>query len=257
VEDGRVTGAVLLFHDVYRRDPSESGFSGRGADRYKLSLPAFEAQLAALARVRADAPWLDETAAPTRAFALTLDDGGISFYTLVAERLEALGWRARCFVTTGEIGRAAFMSAPQIRELRGRGHAFGSHSVSHPPRFSACGAAQALREWRDSRAALADVLGEDVTTASVPGGYFAPAVARAAAEAGLTTLFTSEPRVHPRPVAGCTVVGRFTVRARHAPDFAARVAAFEPWTLASEWAAWTGKKAAKAVLGPLYLRLAA
>jgi peptidoglycan/xylan/chitin deacetylase (PgdA/CDA1 family) len=252
-------GAVLLFHDVYRSDPAESGFPGRAADRYKLSLPAFEAQLAALARVRSDAPSPPEAApadAPQR-FGVTLDDGGVSFYTLVAERLEARGWRARCFVTTGAIGRPAFMSPRQIRELRRRGHAFGSHSVSHPPRFSACSPGQALREWRDSRAALADLLGEDVTTASVPGGYFTPAVARAAAEAGLTTLFTSEPQVRPRRVAGCTVVGRFTVRARHAPDFAARIAALDPWTLASEWAAWNGKKAVKAVLGPLYPRLAA
>src|SRR5262245_57302616 len=48
----------LLFHDVYAADPRESGFRSPGADRYKLSLRQFDAQLAGLAQVRADAPML-------------------------------------------------------------------------------------------------------------------------------------------------------------------------------------------------------
>jgi peptidoglycan/xylan/chitin deacetylase (PgdA/CDA1 family) len=253
-----VRPAVLLFHDVYRRDPAESGFAGKAADRYKLSVPAFEAQLAAVAALRPPPPCLDPAVdGRERSFGVTVDDGGVSFYTLVADRLEARGWRARCFVTTGAIGRRGFMTAAQIRELRRRGHAFGSHSVSHPARFSACSAGEARREWRDSRTALADVLGEDILTASVPGGYFSGAVAHAAAEAGLATLFTSEPETRRRHVGGCAVNGRFTVRAGHPPDFAARVARLDPWTLAGEWAAWNGKKAVKTMLGPLYLRLTA
>ena len=35
----------LLFHDVYASEPSESGFRSHAADRYKLSIPAFEAQI--------------------------------------------------------------------------------------------------------------------------------------------------------------------------------------------------------------------
>ena len=41
---------VLLFHDVYRREPRESGFSSAGADRYKLTVESFGEQLSALAR---------------------------------------------------------------------------------------------------------------------------------------------------------------------------------------------------------------
>ncbi len=48
----------LLFHDVYAADPRESGFASPAADRYKLSLQQFDAQLAGLAQVRADAPVL-------------------------------------------------------------------------------------------------------------------------------------------------------------------------------------------------------
>src|SRR5688572_3551074 len=98
----------LLYHDVFLRDPAESGFSSQAADRYKLSLPAFEAQLAALARVRPDAPILLTDVAESRVpspesrlpFAITVDDGGVSYYTVMADRLEALGWRGHCFVST-------------------------------------------------------------------------------------------------------------------------------------------------------------
>src|SRR5512143_1102489 len=41
-------GVSLLFHDVYATDPSESGFRSTAADRYKLTVPDFEAQLDSL-----------------------------------------------------------------------------------------------------------------------------------------------------------------------------------------------------------------
>jgi len=186
----------LLFHDVYADDPSESGFAGAAADRYKLPLAAFERQLDGLARARRDAPLLvdDRTVAVGRtAFAITIDDGGVSLYTQVADRLERLGWRAHCFITTGRIGERGFLAPSQLRELRARGHVLGSHSASHPTRFGALSPREMVKEWGESRAALQDLLGQDVTVGSVPGGYYTPRVAAAAAEAGLRVLFTSEP----------------------------------------------------------------
>ena len=86
---------TLLFHDVYETDPSESGFAGAAADRYKLTRAAFEAQLSGLHRARSDRPVLATELPPpgavTAPFALTADDGGVSYYTIMADRLEALG----------------------------------------------------------------------------------------------------------------------------------------------------------------------
>ena len=44
----------LLFHDVYRGEPRESGFDSAAADRYKLSVPEFETQLR---RTTISGPW--------------------------------------------------------------------------------------------------------------------------------------------------------------------------------------------------------
>ena len=71
----------------------------------------------------------------------TFDDGGVSYYTVVADRLEAQGWRGHCFVSTDFIGQRGFLTAAQIRELDARGHVIGSHSASHPARFSTLTAA--------------------------------------------------------------------------------------------------------------------
>jgi peptidoglycan/xylan/chitin deacetylase (PgdA/CDA1 family) len=248
----------LLFHDVHVREASESGFPGLSADRYKLSTLQFERQLAGLARVRHDAPVIVDGSVNHRsgAFAITFDDGGVSFYTQAAERLEARGWSAHCFITTGCIGRNGFLDRSQIRDLHRRGHAIGSHSVTHPSRFASLRASEIAREWSDSRNALADLLGAEVVAASVPGGDYVPRVAALASEAGFKVLFTSEPETRTSAVDGCMVAGRFTVRRGSPADFAARLGSEQPSTRLREWIAWNGKKAAKRLLGGAYPRLA-
>jgi len=238
---------TLLLHDVHDGDPSTSGFLGAAADRYKITRADLEAQLSGLAQALAGPR-------PPVPVTLTFDDGGASYYTTVAERLEARGWRGHCLVTSGRVGGPGFLDAGQIRELHGRGHVIGTHSVTHPERFAACGWDKMLREWADSRSALQDILGDEVTVGSVPGGYFSPRVAQAAAAAGLTTLFTSEPETRVRRIGGCTVLGRFTIRPGCRADFAARLARMDALVRAEEWAAWNGKKILKFALGARYSR---
>jgi peptidoglycan/xylan/chitin deacetylase (PgdA/CDA1 family) len=251
---------TLLFHDVFETDPSESGFSGPAAERYKLSRTEFEVQLSGLRRARSDRPCLaiqlplpSPGATP---FAITVDDGGVSYYTILADRLEALGWRGHCFVTTGMIGQPGFLDRAQLRELHRRGHLIGSHSVSHPARFSFRSREEMVREWAESRTCLADILGREVTVASVPGGYFSRRVAEAAREAGLRVLFTSEPRTRVASVGGCEVMGRFTMRPGRRADFARNLGTLRSSTLLRESIAWNGKKLVRTCLGNAYPRLA-
>ncbi|OFW38463.1 MAG: hypothetical protein A3F70_01490 [Acidobacteria bacterium RIFCSPLOWO2_12_FULL_67_14] len=255
----------LLFHDVYVGGPRESGFTSTAADRYKLPLSVFEAQLARLADVCPLPPALatqvccganPSGSTHNRTFLITVDDGGVSYYSLVADRLEALGWRGHCFVTTAMIGQPGFLSAAQIRELDARGHVIGSHSVSHPPRFTACTRDRMRREWCDSRAALEDLLGHEVRVASLPGGYYSPAVAQTAHEAGLAVLFNSEPTTAVRTAATLLVAGRYTIRRGDHVDTARRLVQPTPWTRCAAWAAWNAKAVFKPVFGGSYVRVA-
>jgi peptidoglycan/xylan/chitin deacetylase (PgdA/CDA1 family) len=267
-----MSAVSLLFHDVYASDPGESGFESPAADRYKLSIPDFEAQLGGLVDAGVQTPFL------TNAFVtsaqhdirvpqipdpgsripavITFDDGGESYYTAAADRLEARGWRGHCFVTTDFIGRRGFLTAAQIRELDARGHLIGSHSASHPARFSRLTIDEMRREWTESRQALEHVLGRAVTAASVPGGYFSRAVADVAAECGFRVLFTSEPTSKTSSADGCAVIGRYTIRRGHAPDMAQRFVMASPWTRCGAWMGWNAKAIVKPLLGPSYARIA-
>lgn len=268
----------LLFHDVYASDPAESGFVSAAANRYKLPLAAFDAQLAHIASLRRDAPvaadsadliadaarkgyeatlaelaWSGGSHPP---YTITFDDGGVSYYTLVADRLEARGWRGACFVPTDFIGTRGFVDVRQIRELDARGHVIGTHSSSHPPRFSALPYEAMVREWRDSRARLEDIVGHAVRAASVPGGYFSAAVARAAGNAGLSALYTSEPITAVQRATAPALLGRFTVRHGDAADAGMRFLAPAPWARAAAWLGWNAKGLIKPILGPAYRHVA-
>jgi peptidoglycan/xylan/chitin deacetylase (PgdA/CDA1 family) len=185
---------------------------------------------------------------------ITFDDGGASGTLYIADMLEARGWIGNFFITTGQIGRPGFMDAGALRDLRRRGHVVGSHSASHPARMSACTPAELDREWGDSIDRLAELLGERVEVASVPGGYHSRAVAEAAARACLRVLFTSEPVVRIHAVHDCLVVGRFGVQQGVPAEWAAAVARGEPMPRALRYLHWNGKKLLKRLGGDAWLR---
>jgi peptidoglycan/xylan/chitin deacetylase (PgdA/CDA1 family) len=239
----------LLFHDVFVSSPQESGFVSPAANRYKLSIREFEAQLDALG-AHPSHP-IDASAV-----SLTFDDGGISYYTIVADRLEAYGLRAYCFVSTDFIGQPGFLSALQLRDLDSRGHVIGSHSAPHPGRFSELDSDAMRREWTKSCRVLEDILGHTVACGSVPGGYFSKRVGRTAAESGLHLLFNSEPVTTKHQVNDCTIAGRFTIRSGARPNFSRKLANAAPWTRSREWAAWNAKALLKPILGSSYSRVA-
>ena len=251
----------LLFHDVYRHLPDESGFRTPGANRYKLSVDALSSQFDGVAAARADrsllATELDGVSIMRRfPFLITVDDGGVSYHRVIADCLERRGWRGHAFVSTDFIGAPGFLTASEIRELDQRGHVIGSHSASHPARFSQCHRRQMLHEWVTSRTVLEDVLGHAVQIASLPGGYFSPTVAETAGEAGFRVLFTSEPVTRTERKGACTIVGRFAIRAGADPELSRKLVEPAHWTRSEQWASWQVKGLLKPVLGSFYSRLA-
>jgi peptidoglycan/xylan/chitin deacetylase (PgdA/CDA1 family) len=170
----------------------------------------------------------------------------------IAERLEALGWRAHFFITTAHIGTPGFLSRKQIRLLHERGHVIGAHSHTHPYRISELPDAQLDEEWRRSTAILADIVGEPVITASVPGGFFAPRVARAAAAAGIRALCTSEPTTQLCTMHDCLIVGRFTIYRGVTPATAAALAGGARLPVLRQQMLWAGKKALKTFAAPVW-----
>jgi|ERR1051326_3142759 peptidoglycan/xylan/chitin deacetylase (PgdA/CDA1 family) len=238
-----MNSVALLYHDVVTANDFESsGFAGAEADIYKLNANEFERHLDAIAH------------ANPRVL-MTFDDGGISFYDRIAPALEQHGWRGYFFIATNWIGKPGFLNTSQIRDLRSRGHMVGTHSCSHPLRMSHCAFEEIQHEWTESVIRLSDILGERVEMGSVPGGYYSKKVAKAAALAGIRTLFTSEPTLNAHSVDGCVVVGRFTVRQGTSAEIAAALARADYIPRLKQSLSWNTKKALKKAGGTAWLTL--
>jgi hypothetical protein len=253
----RVT--TLLYHDVVPGGAWESsGFCSPGAGRYKLDRREFAAHLRAIAEsIPARPSLVSDLALPdfVPRLLLTFDDGGVSAHAIIADLLEAQGWRGHFFVTAQFIGAPGFLTKAHIRDLRRRGHVIGSHSYSHPDPMAKLPRDVLVEEWTNSAHLLADILGEPITVASVPGGYYSRTVARAAAVVGITTLFNSEPVTHSLQVGQCLVLGRYTLMRGMPPTVAADLAAARPTACAQQWLVWNSKGLLKVLGGELYLRV--
>lgn len=250
---------TLLFHDIYVRSPGESGFTGRGADRYKLQEKAFMAQLSAIMDARTDRPVLvtnshlqHDASTP---FALSVDDGGLSYYSVFAPLLANYGWLGHCLITTSQLGRTGFLHPHHVRELHAAGHQIGTHSVTHPARFDTCDWDHLVAEWAQSKAVLEDLIGAPVTVGSIPGGTYSKRVALAARTAGLEVLFSSEPKAESIDVDGCRIVGRFTIRRDSPPGLAGSLVGTRFSARGQQWLTWNAKKILKKSLGSGYTHL--
>jgi hypothetical protein len=251
-----VRAISLLYHDVIKDGNCDSsGFSGVTAARYKLNSDEFQAHCEAVASVLqtppATVPELVQSNGGTAPVMLTFDDGGASA-TYVADILERYGWHGHFFITTSRIGKTGFVTEDQIRNLRARGHVIGTHSWSHPERMSFLTWEQLMEEWRISVQSLSNILGEAVTTASVPGGYYSQKVAESAASSGIRALFTSEPITKCRVIRDCLVFGRYTIWRGMPARVGAGFASGSMMPCVRQWLFWNSKKCGKTFAGPLY-----
>ena len=112
-----------------------------------------------------------------------------------------------------------------------------------------------LAEWKDSISLLSDILGEEVITASIPGGYYSRAVAEAASDCGIKVLFTSEPVQRTFKIGNCSVVGRYTIFRNFTPNFASKLATDQFLACLSQYYYWNLKKIAKKLNGRIYLKI--
>lgn len=239
---------ALIYHDLAPRDERDSvGFPGPVAGRYKLDPGDFDRHLDAIAATGGEVGlWEPGRPDGGKRAVLTFDDGGASAVT-AAEALERRGWRGHFFVTTGRVGTPGFLDAQAVRALVERGHAVGGHSHSHPTYFGRLGRAEQLDEWRRSREALGQLLGEAPAGASVPGGFFTPEVVETAAEAGYGWLMTSEPDSRVRSEWGLPVLGRYTIWATTPPSRAAAYARGDRLARGRLWLEWNTKQRAKRI----------
>jgi peptidoglycan/xylan/chitin deacetylase (PgdA/CDA1 family) len=246
----------IMYHDIVERGEEEaSGFSGADANIYKIEIEKFEEHLAKISESRNSADKVTELNGEQNHFFITFDDGGRSAYKQTAAALERRGWRGHFFVATDFIDTPTFLSASEIKELDSRGHIVGSHSASHPLRMSSLSPEELRREWRVSIEKLSGILGYRVTTASVPGGHFSRAVAVAASQSGIKTLFTSEPTTRVYKIDDTTVFGRYTIQRQTPVETVAAIACGDLTPRLRQFLFWNSKKILKKIGGENYVKI--
>ncbi|MGY1529467.1 polysaccharide deacetylase family protein [Luteimonas sp. A649] len=245
--------ASLMYHDVVDAGADDaSGFPGPSAASYKLPWPEFEAQVARLAASGLAFPRVDAADAfEPGACLLTFDDGGAS--SLAAARLlDAHAMTGHFLITSTRIGTPGFVSEADLRALAAAGHVVGSHSHTHPADISRLPAAAMSAEWRDSVDRLADVLGVPIEVASIPGGFYSPAVAASALACGIRYLFTSEPTTVVAKRGQGLLIGRYALQRGMDAETVAALAQGAGTARQRQWLLWNMKKPAKRWAGPAY-----
>ncbi len=260
----RTKAITLMYHDAVESNGfDDSGFPGSGPALYKLDVHEMEAHFHRIAALIPEPPALVSDVRQGKPgdrtpLLLTFDDGGVSAATHIADLLDRRGWRGHFLIIAGRVGYPAFLTSSQIQDLRARGHVIGTHSWSHPQRMSSCEWDVLVEEWHRSTAYLSNLIGEQITVASVSGGFYSRSVARAASFCGIKTLFTSEPVKRCRLVEDCLVLGRFRVARGMTPStVAALCSASATGGQMKQYALWNLMKAAKAATGEHYLDIRA
>lgn len=188
-----------MYHDVHEgRAPAAD--VPRSASLYHVSRDAFRQHLEVLGsgprRIRTVGEYAAlGDAGESDSIMLTFDDGWAGSLATGVECLLAAGFRANFFVTREYVGQRHFADASLLRDAHAAGMEIGTHGVTH--RFlSRLPEPEVRAELADSKSFLEDLLGAPVTTGSVPGGAWSPAVARIAGECGYSALCTSRPGVN-------------------------------------------------------------
>lgn len=238
---------VLMYHDVYKSDPAESGFRRERDYPYKVSLGMFERQVKAIHN------YCQANNLPKESVVFTFDDGGCSFFHLIPDVLEKYGYVGHFYVTTKYIGTEGFMSAEDIKTLESRGHIVGSHAHTHEHLYKLT-SEQVKDEWMQSTKILSEILEHPVTEASIPNGDTSNIVLRSCHESGLKEIYTSRPTTKLSVYKGMQIHGRYVVLCDTTDEYLLSIigSSFTQKLLSLKWSAIY---CVKKILGDKYVQL--
>jgi peptidoglycan/xylan/chitin deacetylase (PgdA/CDA1 family) len=118
-----------------------------------------------------------------KSIVLTFDDGHISNYTMAYPLLKKFGFTASFYVITDKIGQPNYLSKQQIKEMHESGMEIGSHTHTHRY-LSTLSNEEKLKELKESKHTLEQIIQQEVQTIAYPGGHFDHETIECCQEAG-------------------------------------------------------------------------
>lgn len=239
---------VLMYHDLYSYDKSESGFQNSTAIKYKVSAEVFEAQ------VQAIADYIKSTHLQSDYIDFTFDDGGVSFLTIAAPILEKYGFKGKFYISTAYLGTEGFLNKEQVRELHQRGHYIGSHSHTHPERMDVLTVDSIKEEWNVSQSILKGIIGFAPRLASIPNGYVSKPVIDGMLNAGIDLVDTSAITTQIKRYKSAILRGRYAITEDTTVDNLMHLVS-SPFYRFKKRVRYVILEMAKAILGNSYLAI--
>jgi peptidoglycan/xylan/chitin deacetylase (PgdA/CDA1 family) len=131
-----------------------------------------------------------EAPCPSKAIALTFDDGYADVYTDALPVLKRYGLIATFYIVTNFIGQPGYMTWDQVAELRDAGMEIGAHTVSHPD-LTSLDWETASVEITQSKAELDHHLNINVTSFCYPTGLYNTGIEEQVRAAGYLNATTT------------------------------------------------------------------
>ncbi len=195
---------ILMYHYVDEEPPP----AGPYADGLTVRTPDFVEELeylaengyhtVSLADVYLAMAGLGEL--PAKPVVLTFDDGGLDNYEVAFPLLKERGFVGTFFVITERVGVEGQMDWGQLREMADAGMSVQSHTVSHPD-LTGVSDSRLRSELADSRAAIAEAIGEPGYVVCYPSGAHDERVIEAVEAAGYVMALATDKGVELSPAA--------------------------------------------------------
>ncbi len=196
---------ILMYHRIDRPKP-KSVVPG-----HYVPPPLFAAQMRLLARLGYETISLNALGSqeplPPKPIAITFDDGYRNFFTHALPVLERHGMTSTVFIVTELIGKTnewdrvkgdveeRLMDVEEIRLAQKSRTEFGSHTLDHAD-LKALSSEEAWRQIAESKAKLAQVVADEVTSFCYPYGRKTPQVQQLVREAGYRWACSTEKGVN-------------------------------------------------------------
>ncbi|HYF23174.1 MAG TPA: polysaccharide deacetylase family protein [Caulobacteraceae bacterium] len=191
ISEGRPRLRVLTYH---RFGPSRRSPFCVSADSFERQMSRLADSGKAVTLGQAKAFAQGRLDLPDGSVLVTIDDGDPSVVSAAAPILKACGVPAVLFTVAGRPDGFAVMPDADLRALAEQGIEIGSHSMTHRS-MARLPRAEALREARESRERLEQVLGRAVAAFAYPFGTradFSGDTGEVLREAGYDIAFTSQ-----------------------------------------------------------------
>lgn len=164
------------------------------ANRYTISKKYFIAQLDWLKSNHTNALSVDKLLseiALSNAIGMTFDDGYLSDYETALPELLDRSFTATFFLSTDKVNSYGYVSWGQVRQMREYGMEIGSHGVSHSL-LTMQSSSDILKELKDSKDVLQQQLGHEVSSFSIPFGFYNDKILNMAIDVGYKIICTSD-----------------------------------------------------------------